>query len=105
VSEKRAEGVFIEMVSQPTESGDRRYAGEFSVIVRLYTKNGRHIGTLHQMIDSSGTVLVDRHPPHPRDYTLRDCSRVRTLHKQEMEPQPRKRRRPRRTTIDEPSEG
>jgi hypothetical protein len=83
VSEKREAGVFTEIISEPIEAGDPRYAGQFSVIIKLLTPNGYHIGTIHQIVDANGNVLTDRHPPHPKDYTLRDCSRVRTVHRQE----------------------
>jgi len=90
VSEKRAAGAFLERVSWHSPARDPRMAGAWSAYVRLYTPDGFHIGTLHEVL-----YREDGRPAghsHPKDYTLRDCSRVRTLHKQELEAQPRRRR-------------
>jgi hypothetical protein len=52
-----------------------RYAGGASVIVKLVTPNGQHIGTFHEIRMPDGSVPHS----HPKDYTKRDCSRVRPL--------------------------
>ena len=39
----------------------------------MLTFNGQHIGTIHEIVAPDGAILHS----HPKDYTLRDCSRVR----------------------------
>lgn len=50
-----------------------RYSGGASRIVKVMTLNGRHIGTVHEVVMPGGEVPHS----HPKDYTRRDCSRVR----------------------------
>jgi len=50
---------------------NQRWLGGTSHIVRIFTPNGRHIGTLHEI------VLADGSGPHsPEDYTRRDCTKI-----------------------------
>ncbi len=71
--EKRTEGVFVEVIAHEAPAGDPRYHGGTSVIVKLLTANGRHIGTAHEIVMPDGSVPHS----HPKDYTNRDCSRLR----------------------------
>lgn len=70
---KRTEGVLDAIVAHRSPAGDPRYRGGESRIVKLLTPNGRHIGTVHEIVMPDGTVPHS----HPKDYTLRDCSRLR----------------------------
>jgi len=70
---KRSNQIFFEEIVHQIAAGDPRYVGGLSVIVKLITSRGQHIGTVHEIQMPDGTV---RHT-HPKDYTLRDCSRVR----------------------------
>lgn len=100
VSEKRKAGVFSEIIAHRAEPDDPSMKGTMqSVIIKLLTASGRHIGTLHEII-YLGPADASPHS-HPKDYTLRDCSRVRIAHKQEFVPQPRKRRQRRRAARPE----
>ncbi len=69
---KVAAGIFLEIV-EGTPATNPRYAGGISFIVALRTTNLRHIGTLHRIVMPDGSVPHE----HAKDYTLRDCSRVR----------------------------
>ncbi len=42
--------------------------------MKLITANGQHIGTVHEVVMTAGDVVHC----HPKDYTRRDCSRVRS---------------------------
>jgi len=70
---KRTEGVFVEVVAHQAPAGDPRYRGGVSVIIKILTARGRHIGTVHEIVMPDGSVPHS----HPKDYTRRDCSRVR----------------------------
>ncbi len=39
------------------------------------TSHDRHIGTIHEITILDGSIP---HGPHPENYTLRDCSRIRS---------------------------
>lgn len=51
-----------------------------------------HVATIHMIVDAAGNVLVDRHPPHPKDFVLATGEKIRRLEKEEEKPHPRKRR-------------
>lgn len=69
---KVAMRVFLES-SKGSPAKNPKYAGGTSQIVKLETTNGQHIGTIHRIVMPDGSIPHE----HPKDYTLRDCSRVR----------------------------
>lgn len=70
---KRATGEFDEIVVYERPAMDPSYRGGASVIIKLLTRTGgQHVGTMHEIRMPDGT----RPHSHPKDYTLRDCSRV-----------------------------
>jgi hypothetical protein len=73
LSDKRATGLLTEIIVYSSPAGNPRYAGGTSIIVKLLTANGRHIGTVHEIVMQDGS----RPHSHPKDYTHRDCTRVR----------------------------
>ena len=78
---KRQSSIFTEIIAYRAPAGDPALPGVWGIIVKLLTPNGRHIGTVHDIVnEDKGTVLDS----HPHDYTLRDCSRVRRIQKQEV---------------------
>lgn len=70
---KRASGLLHEVIAHQEAATNPAYEGGVSVHVKLLTSNGRHIGTIHEIRMPDGAVPHS----HPKDYTLRDCSRVR----------------------------
>jgi len=74
MDEKRSSRLLIEQIVHQTPAGDPRYVGGVSNIVKLVTASGQHIGTFHEIVMPDGSAPHS----HPKDYTLRDCSRVRT---------------------------
>ena len=70
---KRAAGVFLESIVHRTAAVNPRWIGGEARIVKLITANGQHIGTVHEVATAEGEVAHS----HPKDYTRRDCSRVR----------------------------
>jgi hypothetical protein len=75
VSEKRAAGLLIESIARETPAADPALPAVVGRIIKLETPvHRRHIGTLHEVVDRDGNVLHS----HPKDYTRRDCTRVRT---------------------------
>src|SRR5687768_11893994 len=73
VLEKLGEGLLIESVADDVPASNPRYAGGRSQIIKLSTTAGWHIATLHRIVMPDGSIPHE----HPKDYTLRDCSRVR----------------------------
>jgi hypothetical protein len=73
MARKRATGALAETIVHQTPAGDPRYLGGVSRIVKLFTPNGRHIGTVHEVLMPDGATPHS----HPKDYTRRDCSRIR----------------------------
>ena len=71
---KRAEGLFSEIIAHSTAARNPRYAAGTSRIVKLVTAHGRHIGTVHEIVLPGGLVPHS----HPKDYTRRDCVRIRS---------------------------
>lgn len=71
--EKVAAGLFEERIKE-TSATSPRFVGGRSLIVKLVSSNGFHIGTIHRIVMPDGSVPHE----HGKDYTLRDCSRVRT---------------------------
>lgn len=69
---KLANGTFREIIAYRSAANNPRYQGGPSLIVKLLTPNGQRIGTLHRITMPDGTVPHE----HPKDYTMRDCSRV-----------------------------
>ncbi len=70
---KRANGLLKEIIAYSSPAGNPACSGGISRIVKLLTDNGQHIGTIHEIVMPDGT----RPHAHPKDYTLRDCTRVR----------------------------
>jgi hypothetical protein len=77
--EKRRAGLLIEEVRWEGSARDPALPGVRSLILKLKTPSGQHIGTVHDIVNADGTLRES----HPHDYTLRDCSRVRIAQKQE----------------------
>ena len=73
MSGKRTEGIFREVIVHQNTAGHPRFTGGISRIIKLITVNGQHIGTLHEIVMPDGSVPHS----HPKDYTRRDCSRLR----------------------------
>ena len=71
---KREAGTLTDLVADEARASNPAYAGATSRIVKLLTASGQHIGTIHEIVDGEGKVLHS----HPKDYTRRDCSRVRS---------------------------
>jgi hypothetical protein len=69
---KIAAGAFVEIIDE-TPATNPRYAGGSSLIIVLRTTKDFHIGTIHRIVMPDGSIPHE----HPKDYTLRDCSRVR----------------------------
>jgi hypothetical protein len=65
-------GVFTEDTKESAATNPR-YRGGRSVIVKLISRGEHHIGTIHRIVMPDGSIPHE----HPKDYTLRDCSRVR----------------------------
>jgi len=78
--DKRASSIFTEIVAWQVRASDPALPNVSSRIIKLLTAKGRHIGTVHDIVnENDGNVLESR----PHDYTFRDCSRVRRIQKQE----------------------
>ena len=75
MSLKRRDGRFIERIVNPEPALNPRYRGGESRIILLFTPNGRHIGTIHEIAMPDGTIPH----VHPKDYTRHDCTRVRSI--------------------------
>jgi hypothetical protein len=73
VDEKRQRGVFIEIIARRDPATNPRYIGGESRYVKLLTSTGWHVGTVHEIVLADGALVHI----HPKDYTRRDCSRVR----------------------------
>lgn len=72
--EKRAAGILTEIIARDDAATNPRYVGARSRILKLLTANGQHIGTLHEIVMPDGATPHS----HPKDYTRRDCTRVRS---------------------------
>ena len=75
LADKRDRGLLFEVIAYVSAAGDPRYVGGISRIVKLMTPRGQHIGTVHEVVMPDGL----RPHSHPKDYTTRDCSRVRAV--------------------------
>lgn len=73
MDEKWANGLLTESLAKDVAANNPKYQGGRSHIVKLSTQKGQHIGTIHRIVMPDGSVPHE----HPKDYTLRDCSRVR----------------------------
>lgn len=73
MDEKRAGRVFLESIAFNGPATNPRYVGGESRYVKLLTRNGYQIGTVHEIVLPDGSIPHR----HPKDYTLRDCTRVR----------------------------
>ncbi len=71
---KRALGILTEDIVHRTVATNPRWVGGEARIIKLLTVTGQHIGTLHEVVTAEGEVVHS----HPKDYTRRDCSRVRS---------------------------
>ncbi len=74
VDRKRASGMFLESSVDRTAVRNPRWLGGEARIAKLITANGQHIGAVHEVLMTAGDVVHS----HPKDYTRRDCSRVRS---------------------------
>ena len=66
-------GTFHTEIVHEVAASNPAWVGGTSRIVKLMTANNQHIGTLHEIVLPDGTVPHS----HPKDYTRRDCSRIR----------------------------
>jgi hypothetical protein len=73
VSEKRASDLLLDTIVHRAPARDPRWTGGEARIVKLLTQRGQHIGTVHEVVMPDGSTVHS----HPKDYTQRDCSRVR----------------------------
>ena len=71
---KRASGMLTEDIVHRAAATNPRWVGGEARIVKLITARGQHIGTLHEVVAAGGEVVHS----HPKDYTRRDCSRIRS---------------------------
>ncbi len=71
--EKRASGILTDIIVHRAPARDPRYLTGESLIIKVFTPTGQHIGTVHEVMLPDGTTPHS----HPKDYTLRDCSRIR----------------------------
>ena len=71
---KREGGHLREIIVSRRPAVNPSYDGGESRIVKLLTlENNQHIGTIHEIVMPDGSVPHS----HPKDYTRRNCSRVR----------------------------
>ncbi len=70
---KREARIFVEIIAHSTQATNPAWQGGESRIVKLVTRRGRHLGTVHEIVMPDGSIPHS----HPKDYTLRDCSRIR----------------------------
>lgn len=70
---KRVDGILREIIVHRAPARNALWSGGESRVVKLLTDRGQHVGTIHEVVLASGTVAHS----HPKDYTRRDCSRVR----------------------------
>ena len=70
---KRLRGLFNEIIADSRSARNPVYPGGVSLIVKLITPRGQHIGSVHEVRMPDGSTPHS----HPKDYTRRDCSRVR----------------------------
>ncbi len=80
MTEKRANRLLYEIIAYEAAARDPALAGVKGVIIKLLTPNGRHIGTVHDIVNADGSIRES----HAHDYTRRDCSRVRVIQKEEQ---------------------
>lgn len=73
VAYKRESGILSAIVADTSDAKNQRYHGGTSYIVKPLTPSGQHIGTLHEIMLPDGSVPHT----HPKDYTRRDCTRIR----------------------------
>ena len=73
VQEKRAAGVLTDIIAYSAPARNPAYAGGESLILKILTPRGQHIATWHEIRMPDGSIPHS----HPKDYTRRDCSRVR----------------------------
>lgn len=79
VDSKRARGLLRDIVAAAKAARDPAYEGWRMRYVKVVTLNNRHAGTFAEFVDRAGTVVQRR----IRDYTFRDCRRIRCKHKAE----------------------
>jgi hypothetical protein len=70
---KLADGTLYTIVAADDPAVNPLYGRGRSRIVKVYTQNAQHVGTFHEIVLPDGSVPHR----HPKDYTRRDCSRVR----------------------------
>ncbi|MEP6870660.1 MAG: hypothetical protein ABI939_02295 [Anaerolineaceae bacterium] len=73
VDEKLAAGLLNSITAADARTTNPLYAGARSRIIKVLAPKGRHIGTYHEILAPDSSILHR----HPKDYTLRDCTRVR----------------------------
>lgn len=54
-----------------TTARDPRLAGVRSILYKLVTPAGQHLGTVHDILNSDGTIRER----HVHDYIARDCAK------------------------------
>ena len=74
VEHKRVSRLLLEDIVHRAAARNPRWIGGEARIIKLITANGQHIGTVHEVVTAGGDVVHS----HPKDYTRRDCSRVRS---------------------------
>ncbi len=73
IQAKRAAGILSGIIAHSAPARNPIYAGGRSVIVKIMTPRGQHIATWHEIRMPDSSIPHS----HPKDYTRRDCSRVR----------------------------
>jgi len=73
VREKAESGKLVGEIRHDVVATNPRYPGGRSQIVVFKTVRGQHIGTVHRIVMPDGSTPHE----HGKDYTMRDCSRVR----------------------------
>lgn len=73
VDAKIASGTLHTIIVATAPATNPIYFGGTSRILKVLTPNGQHIGTVHE-IEAPDQGVLHR---HPKDYTRRDCTRVR----------------------------
>ncbi len=73
IQAKRASGTRTDIIAYSAPARNPAYAGGESLILKVMTPNGQHIATWHEIRMPDGSIAHS----HPKDYTRRDCSRMR----------------------------
>ena len=68
---KRTEGALREVKVYESEARDPRLRGVRSLIYKLLTPSGQHLGTVHDIFNADGSLREC----HIHDYVARDCAK------------------------------